>query len=592
MQKEGHNETGTPAGLDRVQREKTQSPMASKNRSTALQRLSESESIDPPLSLDDNSSCCSEADLFSESTSSPTSLSGSATWHVPYSESPIERRVFHHIEQPCLPILDLPPCLNNEETWHLLNDAASTPPVTAETLKELDLQWIQNNINLRVDVHYDYDLHFMPISGRRGEEKRMEAQKFWRALEVEMRIYQHNRFGPCANCSQQPTGSASSTFNQRLPIMFNKLKALLLILVPNNDHQCVSDALDVELLMQEVRNGILDVVKLSMWLRDLLTTHCAPIRDDWAQDMVSKISEGVQQNDMSSLVAGLEKLFSFCEAMKLDVANHQIRTFRLPLIENGVEFQRDFFHTRIRLGKLDPGPSRLWYTSIYQNCLRQGPIKFEYAVIVRAFVWLATQAQAEVPELLKYDYSRICQLREEVSDLAHLELCCNCLSIHQQRDQLLMRTFKIRLLDLTDGECNQAAGSNAIWDAHLDAISTEVTRAVHAGSDPSACQISAAAFTRYHSHLSTRFEQIDSPLHGLAAELQRRVLRHVSIFKQLSALQISELQQQHQQSRQNAAPGRHVPDVEDIARRLAHMVVIHWRVWRELYDSADDSVPA
>ena len=475
--------------------------------------------------------------------------------------------------------------MNNEETCLLLEIATTTPPVTPETLKELDLQWIQNNINLRVDVHYDYDLHFMPISGRRGEEKRIESQKFWRALEVEMRIYNHNCFGPCANCSQQPTGSVSFAFSQRLPKMFNKLKALLLVLVPNHDHQRVSDALDVELLMQQVRNGVLGVEKLSMWLSDLLTTHCAPIRDDWAHDMTSKISEGVQQNNMSSLIAGLEKLFSFCEAMKLDVANHQIRTFRLPLIENGVEFQRDFFQTRIRLGKLDPRPSLSWYQGIYRECLRKGLMQSEHTVIVRGFVLLATQAHAEVPEFLKYDYSRICQLREEVSDLAHLELCCNCLSNHQQRDQSLVRTFKFRLLDLTDGECSHAAGSNAIWDAHLDAISAEVTRAIYATSDPSACQIPATAFTRCHSHISTRFEQIAHLLQDIAAELERRVLRHASIFQQLSALQISELQQQHQQSRLNAAPGRHVPDMDDIARRLAHIVVIHWRVWGELYTS-------
>ena len=69
-------------------------------------------------------------------------------------------------------LLVVPACTANDDVLHMLRDAPCRPPVTTETLKELDLHYIQNNINLRVDVHFDHDLHFMPISGRRGQEKR------------------------------------------------------------------------------------------------------------------------------------------------------------------------------------------------------------------------------------------------------------------------------------------------------------------------------------------------------------------------------------------------------------------------------------
>ena len=481
--------------------------------------------------------------------------------------------------------IDLPACMTNAETWHLLANAAIAPPVTPETLKELDLQWIQNNINLRVDVHYDYDLHFMPISGRRGEEKRSEAQIFWRVVEIEMRVHHHNRSGQCPVCSRQPAGPTVITFNQRLPIMFSKLKALLLILVPNDDHHSVREALDVGLLMQQLREGVLDVVKISRWLSGLLTTHCAPIRDEWAHEMTLKVSEGVQQNDLSSLMAGLEKLFSFCEAMKLDVANHQIRTFRLPLIDDGISFQRDYFGTRMRLGKLNPEPSLRWFGKIYQDCERAGLATFDYTTIAHGLVWLAVRANDEVPELLRYDSSRIRQLREEVSDIVHLEICCEYLSsrLNGQCHPSQWQTFRTRLLDLTDGECSHAAGSNEIWKTHLDALSAEVTRAVFAELQPSRNSIPATAFATNHKGLLAHFQQVESRLDRFAAELQNRVLKHASIFQQLSALQISEMQQHHQQSRQNGIHGRVIPDVDDIARRLAHMAVIHWRVWWDLY---------
>ena len=83
---------------------------------------------------------------------------------------------------------------------------------------------------------------------------------------------------------------------------------------------------DITLLMQQIITGALKVQKLADWLKTLLTTHCAPIQDEWALDMSAKISEGAHY-DSASFVVGLEKLSSLCEAMKLDVANHQIRVF-------------------------------------------------------------------------------------------------------------------------------------------------------------------------------------------------------------------------------------------------------------------------
>ena len=596
MRQEGHHGSGKPARLpskeaSREQGDTSRNSMAPENRrSFAQERLG-----DPLHStlLQDDYSPPGNLETLRRSSSSQISISESTTAQSSYTKFPTRGSLSQYITEECrLPQITLPPCLHDHEICHLLQQATTMPPVTPETLRELDLQWIQNNINLRVDVHYDYDLHFMPISGQRGEEKRTEAQIFWRALEIEMRVHHHNCLGPCAKCSWKPAGTTVFTFNQRLPAMFSNLEALLLILVPNNEHRRVSDALDVNLLMQQIEKGVLDVVRLSRWLSDLLTTHCAPIRDEWAYEMTSKISEGVQQNDMSSMVAGLEKLFSFCEAMKLDVANHQIRTFRLPLIEDGVPFQRDYFRTRMRLGKLDPRLSLQWFGKMYQECLQVGLTNSDYTPIVYGLVWLVVRAKEGVPELLRYDSSRILQLREEISDLFHLDICWEYLNsrLNGPYDLAQMRRFKRRILDLTDGECTQAAGSDQIWDIHLDTISAEITRAIFAALDAPTDSIPARAFAKYHKDLGALFHQTECRLQKLAEELQEGVHKHLSIFQQLSALQISEIQQQYQHSRQNSGDGRHVPDIDDIARRLAHMAVIHWRVWSDLYIHAMESM--
>lgn len=570
------------------QREFQQRAMASNNqRPTAHHR--QSSSLPSLASPDDNNFPTNDGEPYRESTSSQANAQSRAPYK-PYTSGPdIPKSQAQSDDQSVTGPIHLPICMQLDEIRSLLHDASTVPPVTPETLKELDLQWIQNNINLRVDVHYDYDLHFMPISGQRGEEKRLDAQKYWRALEWEFRIYQHNSSGPCSICFRSSAGPTNFLFNQRLPIMFRKLKALLLILVPTDDHSRVSDTLDIPLLMQEVQNGALDIQGLSRWLSELLTTHCAPIRDDWAQDMRDKISEGAHMGDMASLIAGLEKLFSFCEAMKLDVANHQIRTFRLPLIEDGVSFQRDYFQTRIRLGKLNPTSSMEWFTSMHKHCLVNSALETEYSPLIYGLISLVTSPTTRVPEFFKYDHNRIQQLREEVSDLIHLDICWDFLNqkINHQFDSALCRKLKTRLLDLTDGESSYEAGSNAIWDAHLDSISLEVTRVASEVLRPSNDMITSGTVAKVQDQLDKLFyTEPGTRLVNLAAELQMRVSCHVRSFLKLSSLQISELQQQHQQWHQTGSPGRPIPEFENIARRLAHIAVIHWRVWRDLYLSA------
>ena len=197
----------------------------------------------------------------------------------------------------------------------LLRTASTLPPVTKNTLSELDLNWIMHNISLRVDVNYDHDLHFMPIQGPSGDQKRQDAKKYWLALATEFWVYEHN-LTDCPDCGQ--TGKVIPvTFKSRLPDMFKTLRELLETLVPDRDHPRIDENLDIPLLMQQVKKGMLDIVRLSKWIAELLKSHCAPMRDEGADEMASKIEEGSTNSDIELIVDGLEKLFSFLEAMKL-----------------------------------------------------------------------------------------------------------------------------------------------------------------------------------------------------------------------------------------------------------------------------------
>ncbi len=194
--------------------------------------------------------------------------------------------------------------------------AAPHPPVTAAALAVLDIDCILHNINLRSDINFHPDLHFMPVNGKCAEQKRKEAQEYWLALAAELQIHFHTRMD-CPSSHHHERVCGHDDFSPRLGQMLTDLKELLETLVPDKDHVSIKENLDVAFLMQQVEHGVLDVSRFARWLSSLLKSHCAPMRDAWADSMIQQIDEGVQESDMILLVKGLEKLFSVLEAMKL-----------------------------------------------------------------------------------------------------------------------------------------------------------------------------------------------------------------------------------------------------------------------------------
>lgn len=169
-----------------------------------------------------------------------------------------------------------------------------------------------------MDANFDRDLHFKPdLDGEKGRRKRKEVGDYWEAMAAEIAIYAF-----CANQTEDTTNDDQQddppqTFEPRLPAMFETLQDVLKTLVPERDHPAVTQNLEVALLMQQVRKGVLDMVGIANWLARLLKTHCAPMRDEWADRMVEQIRAGSESQDSMEIVRGLQTLFAILEAMKL-----------------------------------------------------------------------------------------------------------------------------------------------------------------------------------------------------------------------------------------------------------------------------------
>jgi len=509
----------------------------------------------------------------------------------------------------CKPI-HIPPCISEEDA-RALRDAPDQPPVTKASLRELDLRLIQSNINLRVDINYDQDLHFTPVSGQKGEKKKLEALLYWQSLVAEFRIMYHNNFVTnCIECNQRcAQGQVTQrNFRPRLPGLFINLKDLLTILVPDRDQDQISQFLDISLLVQMASRGVLNVVPLSRWLCELLTTHCAPMRDLSAQEMAERVKEGAETGDMTALVDGVKKLFDFLEAMKLDVANHQIRSFRFHLIEDTVPFQKDHFRIRIQNRKFNVDEPREWFfqnVKSHLDCQAGGklPSQSPLASLLHGLVEICLSNDPIFPETLKHDTSRLQTKRDQIQDIIHINICLDVFD--NQIDRLVggrfnpsclhpiletrIKELQTRILDLTDGHLRPGETMAEMWAQHDGEIALELTNAAFSVCKRVGCVLPDSDIETTREQLSATFleERANtSRARHLAQTLENKAQAYAHRFQSMTTLAISEAQRRSANSQcQNQHENqqwRQMPCLDEIARSLAHVAVIHMRVWSDL----------
>lgn len=183
------------------------------------------------------------------------------------------------------------------------------PPVTKGTLSELDVNKIVHNPKLRHDINFDPELHYRPnIDGEKGRKKSQKATDFWDLLSAQLQQYLTNR-----EQFEREVGDGDWS----LPATLKAIRGILEALVPQRDRASVEETFNVDMLMQQFRMGVADLDKLASWLSRLLKCHCAPMRDNWVDEMVSLLSTGDRTGNVPMLVSGMRHLLGVLEAMKL-----------------------------------------------------------------------------------------------------------------------------------------------------------------------------------------------------------------------------------------------------------------------------------
>jgi hypothetical protein len=257
-----------------------------------------------------------EHDSQSENSEDQTSYFTTAST----ATSPAPSRCLDYPEELAQIIITMRAGQYNEHLAEAYREASDLPPITKQSLSELDIHHIITNSRLRHDVNFDRDLCFRPnLDGAKGQQKRQATGQYWKALEAELDLYAR-LFQSTPPPRTQDGGRWAGLIQnaqRRIPVMFRTIQEILKSLVPDRDHARVDEHLDVSMLMQEIERGVCDLVRLSEWMAQLLKEHCAPMRDGQVDNMVTAIRSGVVEHSSAQIVDGLRDLFSILETMKL-----------------------------------------------------------------------------------------------------------------------------------------------------------------------------------------------------------------------------------------------------------------------------------
>ncbi|KAF1976024.1 hypothetical protein BU23DRAFT_457291 [Bimuria novae-zelandiae CBS 107.79] len=506
-----------------------------------------------------------------------------------------------------------------EELADAFRHAAEFPPITKQSLSELDIQNIISNIKLRHDVNFDRDLSFRPnTEGPKGQQKNLQSQSYWLALQAELHLYTRLFRGTPTLRHVEPSVYFQHA-QKRVPKLFATIHEVLKSLVPDRDHDRVDEHLDVRMLMQEIERGVCDMVALVEWTAHLLKEHCAPMRDGFVDGMVSRMRKGAANQDMATIVDSLRSLLGMLETMKLDVANHQIRNLKTLLIEDTVNYESHYHLDRIvnQRAKVNVDAAQKWWagvvrdlqlhhTSATRDIARAKLESFSHAVTSSLS---SRNSQQELPDTFYLDSDRLRALRLEIEDLTHFEICFTM--FNQLRKDLghygtVLNDSKSRLRSSLAAILGENVGHGSqTWMNNSESLSLEIYRQAHAiaGRPPT---FNHCVLHNTNECLRTLFySTFSSHAVTLEAVLLPQVLTCVSkhyngspteLYNSLVATPLP-----------NSTPSfiplpptvdtfsfcNNTPQerLTDLSKRISHIVLLHWRIWANIAYVQNDAAP-
>jgi len=133
--------------------------------------------------------------------------------------------------------------------------------------------------------------------------------------------------------------------------------------------QSLRAVLDVDLIEQEMRHGLFDPSGAFEVIGQILKSHCAPMRDQAVDAMVqlAKTCAPNGEGSKADAVSAIRECFELLELMKLDIANHQMQTYRPLIIHTSPGFELRTFKERPTCGEPPLRITERWLVSAHRR---------------------------------------------------------------------------------------------------------------------------------------------------------------------------------------------------------------------------------
>ncbi|CCE64276.1 hypothetical protein TPHA_0H00660 [Tetrapisispora phaffii CBS 4417] len=315
-------------------------------------------------------------------------------------------------------------------------DQIPLPAINIFHLKELEVNEIIKNAQLRHDIVFDPNLQFRPnLDGNIGVKKRELSQLYWNDLENEIIIYRND----------------ISLFNlkkSRLYPLFDNIRKIMMTIVTPNDYQMVKDVLNPEMNVQNLIRDTLDVNNLSSWIYDILKKYCAPMRDSLVEKLNTAFEKAIELKSLHEFIGCIALFLEIMELMRLDMANHQIRLIRPALISNSIEFERQYNQTILSKPNNIYVSSFHWFKKTYDEEVSNGNLivgqtlpRQIYRLVIKDILNLTSCSNMvdEFPIILSTDKALLLSLRSKIRQIVCLMICKLLF------DQLVMHHEAVRI---------------------------------------------------------------------------------------------------------------------------------------------------
>lgn len=207
-------------------------------------------------------------------------------------------------------------CLHGHRIQQELKDASYQPPIEREKFDLLNIDKLADDRRFRHALNHTAYLvfHSRTTKGQLEDNSRYCSVV---VLELVLLLSNNSSQSRCSCTTGQSSLQDLQPYLNRLPDFLDAIRQLVKDLVRHEYYELVDEVLDVNLLMNQLRNRCCDLLSLMEWLGCILKESCSPIRDAQIDGTICLVMRAVDTRDGEALAFGLASLFEVFETMRL-----------------------------------------------------------------------------------------------------------------------------------------------------------------------------------------------------------------------------------------------------------------------------------